>query len=112
MRTNTDNSGSLDDDFREAVAAIDSGDVVELERLVAANPALVRERLASPGAWLRETVGGALDGFFQRPYLLWFVAEDPVRHGSPPILRQWLSRSSMPPGARGRRLFRSNSTTR
>lgn len=75
---------SLDADFRKAVAAIDCGDVAGLERLVAANPALVRERLASPGAWLRETVGGALDGFFQRPYLLWFVAEDPVRHGSLP----------------------------
>jgi peptide-methionine (S)-S-oxide reductase len=29
-------------------------------------------------------VGDAVDGFFQRPYLLWFVAEDPVRRGSLP----------------------------
>jgi ankyrin repeat protein len=81
---NTDNSASLDAHFREAVSAIDGGDVPALERLVTANPALVRERLASPGAWLRDTVGAALDGFFQRPYLLWFVAEDPVRHGRLP----------------------------
>jgi peptide-methionine (S)-S-oxide reductase len=74
----------LDANFREAVAAIDAGDVAGLERLVAANPALVRERLESPGPWLRESVAGAIDGFFQRPYLLWFVAEDPVRNGRLP----------------------------
>src|SRR5205809_7594167 len=70
--------------FREAVAAIDAGDVAALERLVNADPALVCERLESPGAWLRDKVGKALDGFFQRPYLLWFVAEDPVRAGRLP----------------------------
>jgi hypothetical protein len=75
---------SLDALFRAAVSAIDAGDVPELERLIAANPALVLERLALPGAWLRDTIGHALDGFFQRPYLLWFVAEDPVRHGRLP----------------------------
>jgi peptide-methionine (S)-S-oxide reductase len=75
---------SLDAHFRDAVSAIDTGDIAKLERLVTANPALVRERLTSPGAWLRDTVGGALDGFFQRPFLLWFVAEDPVRTGKLP----------------------------
>jgi hypothetical protein len=74
----------LDDVFRAAVAAIDAGDVAELERLVAAHPRLVRDRLDTPGAWLRDMVGGALDGFFQKPYLLWFVAEDPVRAGRLP----------------------------
>ena len=74
----------LDRHFREAVSAIDAGDIATLRRLIAANPALVRERLASPGAWLRDAIGGALDGFFQRPYLLWFVAEDPVRNGKLP----------------------------
>jgi hypothetical protein len=74
----------LDTGFRDAVRAIDAGDVAMLQRLIAAQPALVRERLASPGAWLHDTVGGALDGFFQRPYLLWFVAEDPVRNGTLP----------------------------
>jgi hypothetical protein len=79
-----DSSNSLDSRFREAVSAIDAGDVAMVERLVAANPALVRDRLESPGAWLRDGVGGALDGFFRRPYLLWFVAEDPVRNGRLP----------------------------
>src|SRR5690242_8300326 len=75
---------SLSEEFQRAVSAIDAGDVRELEQLVAVNPALVRERLTAPGAWLRDTVGSALDGFFQRPYLLWFVAEDPVRNGRLP----------------------------
>ena len=79
-----DDSSLLDASFREAVSAIDSGDVATVERLIAANPALVRDRLESPGAWLRDTVGGALDGFFRQPYLLWFVAEDPVRNGRLP----------------------------
>jgi peptide-methionine (S)-S-oxide reductase len=75
---------SLDAAFREAVAAIDAGNIQRLEQLISANPALVCERLESPGTWLRDKVGKALDGFFQRPYLLWFVAEDPVRNGTLP----------------------------
>jgi len=74
----------LDECFRDAVSAIDAGDVAQLQRLLAAHPELVRERLRSPGDWLRATVGDALKGFFQRPYLLWFVAEDPVRNGRLP----------------------------
>jgi peptide-methionine (S)-S-oxide reductase len=74
----------LDAAFREAVATIDAGDVAGLDRLVTANPALVCERLESPGPWLRDAVGVAVEGFFQRPYLLWFVAEDPVRNGRLP----------------------------
>ena len=84
MSTTLDDAASLDACFREGVAAIDAGDTARLERLVTATPALVRERLASPGAWLRDKVGTALNGFFQRPYLLWFVAEDPVRNGTLP----------------------------
>lgn len=48
-------------------------------RLLGEHPRLAAERLRSPGVWLREQVGGALDGFFRDPYLLWFVAEDPAR---------------------------------
>lgn len=71
---------TLDGLFRTAVAAIDSGDVAGLERLLAERPRLVRERLKSPGSWLRDVVGRALKGFFKKPYLLWFVAEDPIRN--------------------------------
>lgn len=79
-----DESRTLDTLFRDAVSAMDKGDVATLERLLVAHPALVRDRLQSPGAWLRDVVGGALDGFFKEPYLLWFVAEDPVRIGALP----------------------------
>ena len=79
-----DNAEILDALFRQAVSAIDSGDVTTLEHLLATHPELAHERLNSPGAWLREKVSGALDGFFQKPYLLWFVAEDPVRNGKLP----------------------------
>jgi peptide-methionine (S)-S-oxide reductase len=45
--------------------------------------------LESPGAWLRDKIGDALKGFFQSPFLLWFVAEDPVRNGRlPPNIAQ------------------------
>jgi peptide-methionine (S)-S-oxide reductase len=74
----------LDARFREAVEAIDAGDLTTLEHLLVAHPGLVRDRLDSPGAWLRDKVGSALDGFFRKPYLLWFVAEDPVRNGTLP----------------------------
>ncbi|MFN2398552.1 MAG: ankyrin repeat domain-containing protein [Gemmatimonadaceae bacterium] len=74
----------LDSLFREAVAAIDAGDVTSLERLMAEHPRLLRDRLGTPGAWLRDKVGDALRGFFKKPYLLWFVAEDPVRNGKLP----------------------------
>jgi peptide-methionine (S)-S-oxide reductase len=70
--------------FREAVTAIDAGDVATLERLLTEHPELLRDRLDSPGAWLRDQVGNALEGFFSRPYLLWFVAEDPIRNGKLP----------------------------
>jgi len=79
-----DESPSLDELFRLAVSAIDAGDIPALERLISDNPRLVSERLEAPGAWLRDKVGSALNDFFQRPYLLWFVAEDPVRNGSLP----------------------------
>lgn len=76
----TESADHFDSLFREAVAAIDAGDVSKLERCLAANPGLVSKRLESPGAWLRDKVGNALDDFFRQPYLLWFVAEDPVRN--------------------------------
>jgi hypothetical protein len=68
--------------FREAVAAMDAGRQEALGRLLAAHPRLVHERLDEPGPWLTDRA--AVQGLFQRPYLLWFVAEDPVRNGTLP----------------------------
>src|SRR5437588_214878 len=79
-----DNPETQDSLFQKAVSAIDAGDVTALDRLLTEHPRLVRERLDSPGDWLRDKVGGALEGFFRQPYLLWFVAEDPVRNGKLP----------------------------
>jgi peptide-methionine (S)-S-oxide reductase len=79
-----DDPKTLDELFGSAVSAIDAGDITGLERLLVTHPRLVCQRLDSPGAWLRDKVGNALDDFFQRPYLLWFVAEDPVRCGKLP----------------------------
>jgi ankyrin repeat protein len=75
-----ESSEALDSLFREAVSFIDAGNVEALSRQLGAHPRLVRDRLDSPGAWLRDKVGRALDAFFERPYLLWFVSEDPVRN--------------------------------
>lgn len=72
------------DAWHEAVAAIDSGDLPRLERLLAAHPGIATDRLDPAPDWLRRQIGGAADGFFARPYLLWFVAEDPRRNGRLP----------------------------
>jgi hypothetical protein len=57
--------------FADAVAAIDAGDIARLDALLTQHPRLVTDRLAS-----RE------EGFayFADPYLLWFVAENPIRN--------------------------------
>ncbi len=75
---------NLDELFQRAVAAIDAGDVDAIERLLNANPELVRDRLIAPGDWLRDLVDGALEGYFHEPYLLWFVAENPIRNDKLP----------------------------
>jgi hypothetical protein len=67
-----DNPEILDPLFREAVSAIDAGDVSALERLLAMHPQLVRDRLDYG------------EGYFRQPYLLWFVAENPIRNGTLP----------------------------
>lgn len=79
-----DETSQAVDLFRQAVAAIDAGDLAGLQRLLADHPHLAAERLDGPAPWLREEIGSALDGFFARPYLLWFVTEDPVRRGTLP----------------------------
>lgn len=84
MTSQTDDPERLDSLFREAVSAIDAGDAATLERLVARNPRLVRDRLEAPGAWLRDKCAAALESFFKQPYLLWFVCEDPARNTTLP----------------------------
>jgi hypothetical protein len=84
LGTRARDSRGLDRLFERAVAAIDTGDVSTLEGLLAKHPELVRERLTSPGEWLRSQICPALDGFFKHPYLLWFVTEDAVRTGRLP----------------------------
>jgi hypothetical protein len=78
---NPDNTDAL---FQQAVAAIDAGDTDALDQLLTDHPWLVSQRLETPGPWLQDKIGKALDGFFRHPYLLWFVAEDPVLHNRLP----------------------------
>lgn len=64
--------GTLASPFCDAVSAIDRGDVAALEHLLTLHPSLVRDRVDYG------------EGYFSQPYLLWFVAENPVRNGSLP----------------------------
>jgi peptide-methionine (S)-S-oxide reductase len=54
--------------FRRAVEAIDNGDINILQDLLTRYPALIRQRLEAPN-----------EGYFKQPYLLWFVADNPIR---------------------------------
>jgi len=63
------NSDIIDPLFRRAVEAIDNGDISLLQQLLESNPELVTKRLDTP-----------TEGYFQYPYLLWFVADNPIRH--------------------------------
>lgn len=54
--------------FKRAVEAIDNGNLPLLEELLSRHPQLVRDRAAVP-----------VDGYFKNPYLLWFVADNPIR---------------------------------
>jgi hypothetical protein len=54
--------------FRQAVEAIDAGEADTLAQLLESNPGLVRHRLEIPG-----------EGYFGHPYLLWFIADNPIR---------------------------------
>jgi Ankyrin repeats (many copies) len=63
------NSDITDPVFRDAVDAIDSGNISLLQQLLETNPQLVTRRLDIP-----------IEGYFANPYLLWFVADNPIRH--------------------------------
>ena len=62
---NTDIGDAL---FLQAVEAINNGDTAELGDLIAMHPYLVKERLCTTE-----------EGYFKDPYLLWFVADNPIR---------------------------------
>lgn len=68
-----DNTEIKDALFLEAVEAIDAGDIFKLGNLVTANPRLVQNRLDYPEG-----------AYFKDPYLLWFVAGNPIRNGRLP----------------------------
>ena len=55
--------------FREGVELIDAGNLSSLERQLNEHPKLVSKRLNLPKG-----------GYFKDPYLLWFVADNPIRH--------------------------------
>lgn len=59
--------------FADAVAAIDAGDLVKLDGLISQYPNLVCDRLQT-----------GEPGYFADPYLLWFIAENPIRNGRLP----------------------------
>ncbi|WP_221392694.1 ankyrin repeat domain-containing protein [Dyadobacter sp. NIV53] len=54
--------------FLEAVEAIDSGNISQLQSLLQTNPQLITNRLDKP-----------TEGYFKQPYLLWFIANNPIR---------------------------------
>jgi peptide-methionine (S)-S-oxide reductase len=63
------NSDIKDPLFLEAVETIDAGNISSLQNLLKTNPELISKRLDSP-----------TEGYFQNPYLIWFVADNPIRH--------------------------------
>ena len=55
--------------FREAVDAIDAGNITALQNLLTTHPQLISTRLDAPE-----------EGYFKHPYLMWFVADNPIRN--------------------------------
>jgi peptide-methionine (S)-S-oxide reductase len=64
-----------DQQFREAVTAIDRGNIGALKDLIGKYPRLITDRLPTPHE----------KGYFSNPYLLWFVAGNPVRNDTLPV---------------------------
>jgi peptide-methionine (S)-S-oxide reductase len=63
------NADITDPLFRDAVEAIDSGNISRLQHLLETNPDIVTKRLDTPA-----------EGYFKHPYLIWFVADNPIRN--------------------------------
>lgn len=60
----------VDPDFRDAVKAIQSGDLAGLSRLLDGHPQLLKERAIEPDVHAR--------GYFTDPALFWFIANNPT----------------------------------
>jgi len=56
--------------FLQAVNALDAGRLDELQELVNQHKSLVCDRLITPNE----------EGYFKDPYLIWFVADNPIRN--------------------------------
>ncbi|HEU5165095.1 MAG TPA: ankyrin repeat domain-containing protein [Chitinophagaceae bacterium] len=63
------NSDIKDPLFRKAVDAIDTGNLDSLKDLLNKNPSLISKRIDTP-----------TEGYFANPYLIWFVADNPIRN--------------------------------
>ena len=59
--------------FKQAVAAIDTGNVAALTELLILHPQLINEQANFPGG-----------GYFETPYLIYFVAGNPIRNETIP----------------------------
>jgi hypothetical protein len=59
--------------FQAALDALDRGDASTLDRLLTDDPGLTTFRAAEPA-----------EGYFARPYLLWYIADNPIRRGTLP----------------------------
>ncbi|HEX3385814.1 MAG TPA: ankyrin repeat domain-containing protein [Mucilaginibacter sp.] len=59
--------------FSQAITAIDTGDLALLKELIEEHPSLIAERLDSPTG-----------DYFDSPYLIWFLADNPIRNGKLP----------------------------
>ena len=59
--------------FRRALAALDAGEADTLAQLLDSHPGLARQRLDTPA-----------EGYFRHPFLLCFIADNPIRRGRLP----------------------------
>jgi peptide-methionine (S)-S-oxide reductase len=63
----------IDPLFRAAVEALDRGDMSALENLLVSHPEITSTRLDTPA-----------EGYFKHPYLMCFIADNPIRNGKLP----------------------------
>jgi hypothetical protein len=70
LKSTMKNTDIEDPLFRKGLEAIDAGDAIVVKTLLTLNPELIAKRLNYPNG-----------GYFKDPYLLWFVADNPIRTG-------------------------------